>query len=75
MSGGDAPLVLTDGETYRRNRERIEQMQEYINKANAMNEQGKRNYDQMAIELQKKIQEGEDAQYVSYSGVALCSPT
>lgn len=41
-------------------------MQQYINAANAVNEQGKLNYDQMASELQRKIQEGEDAQYVSY---------
>ncbi|KAJ6561457.1 hypothetical protein DFH09DRAFT_1159994 [Mycena vulgaris] len=62
MSGGDQPMVVHSDEAYRMNKERLEQMQDYLNAANAVNEQGKRNYDQLADELQRKIREGEEAQ-------------
>ncbi|KAJ7432293.1 hypothetical protein B0H11DRAFT_2126972 [Mycena galericulata] len=62
MSSGDSRVLIHSDELYRRNRERIEKMQEIINAAHAANEQGKRNYEQMAGELQRKIQEGEEAQ-------------
>ncbi|KAJ6560329.1 hypothetical protein B0H19DRAFT_113816 [Mycena capillaripes] len=64
----DSRLVLhnnnpvVDEVAYRANREHLEKMQEFINAANAVNEQGKRNYDSFANELKRKIQEGEKAQ-------------
>ncbi|KAJ7129199.1 hypothetical protein C8R44DRAFT_72406 [Mycena epipterygia] len=62
MSSGDPRMVIHSDVAYATNRERIEKMQEFINRANAINEQGKRNYDQISNELKRKIQEGEEAQ-------------
>ncbi|KAF8214127.1 hypothetical protein K438DRAFT_1956219 [Mycena galopus ATCC 62051] len=61
MSGGDQRPVVLDESAYLVNRKRIEDMQKVIDAANARNEEGKRNYDRMANELQRKIQEGEEA--------------
>ncbi|KAJ7118551.1 hypothetical protein C8R43DRAFT_94977 [Mycena crocata] len=62
MSSGDSGVVVHNEDTYKANRARIQKMQEYIDAANALNEQGKRNFDQMEAELQNKIREGEEAQ-------------
>ncbi|KAJ7265491.1 hypothetical protein B0H12DRAFT_1230496 [Mycena haematopus] len=61
MFGGGQRLVVHDENSYLANRKRIEDMQKIIDQANALNEQGKQNYEKLASELQRKIQEGEEA--------------
>ncbi|KAF7335359.1 hypothetical protein MSAN_02346700 [Mycena sanguinolenta] len=61
MFSGDPRSLVHDEESYLANRRRLEGMQKIIDDAKAVNEQGKRNYDQLTNELQRKIQEGEDA--------------
>jgi hypothetical protein len=67
MSGGPNNAVLVIGdEEYRLNQLRIEEARRYIDSWDAMNEQGKREYNQVQQDLQKKIQEGEEARCVCF---------
>jgi citrate lyase beta subunit len=71
FNGGDSRLVIHSEESYRVTKERIAKAQKMLDAANAVNEQGKQNYDHMANDLKRRIQEGEQAKYVSYLCVKL----
>jgi hypothetical protein len=60
----DAANVVIGDELYLSNQTRINQVQEYLNSWNALNEEGNRNFNQIQSELARKIQEGEEAKYV-----------
>jgi hypothetical protein len=62
----DTTSVIIGDELYNSNQSRINQIQAYLNAWNAMNETGKRNYEQIQNDLAKKIQEGEEAKYVYF---------
>ncbi|KAK7062224.1 hypothetical protein R3P38DRAFT_691380 [Favolaschia claudopus] len=62
MSGGGQRPVVHDDNTYLNNKKQLERMQAMLNQANAINEEGKRNFEQMENELKRKIQQGAEAQ-------------
>jgi len=57
----DAANVVIGDELYLSNQTRINQVQEYLNSWNALNEEGNRNFNQIQSELARKVQEGEEA--------------
>lgn len=56
--------AINDG-LYQANRARLQQAQARLNEWNAMNEEGKANYDRLQAELARKVREGEEARLVN----------
>lgn len=60
----DKAVLIIGEEEYRLNQLRIDEARRYIDNWDAMNEQAKKEYDQMQADLQRKIREGEEARCV-----------
>ncbi|KAJ7228168.1 hypothetical protein GGX14DRAFT_412152 [Mycena pura] len=58
----NGPFNVIDDAGYRANKEQLDRALEKLNAAIALNEQGKRNYDQVVDDLQRRVKEGQEAQ-------------